>query len=711
MVMIFLVLVIASSVIAEGKFAHYKVPGNPLGGLLTSKSAFKYEVFKQEIECQQEEHIKTIYDILSTAKAPVPEILGTSDVEKKPQYCNIFYKNTIKLDVRGKNVNQMIKDTLKELTAIMQRKNLVFLSLIYFYMFMYDALNDRFVFKNIESIGPITENKKDELNARHEEILKTIDKLDFSKDFDKIFNYDYHHDDYKLVDAQSSKNEEFQEVAVGVQNGKNAAKVLKLEMSKEDKNWKLTSTLDLNTDTLLFERDKEVFSLYFCQNIAENRNECISLEQKGLESSSWNFKIKENHKINIEIRRVNWIDQNLNMLYYKVFLTPIDIDTVRITPTHLYLREEIDQKRDDEEKKLSYLFNDKGVDGLVISLIDPETKKKMTIPLKSKVEFEKGIEVYPVSLDYYAFSQANIFHHNKSYQVRVPIEKIIIVSEEENGQPAKIRLVDKKPEYNFSFFKGCKSDVLIYDLDGPDASFRLKYKDIERIFPEKFVIEGTTKKDEILKCFDIQADNKHKFSRYSVVPDGKVFYWNFNSHSNHGTIQFFNESIKNYIDFPFSKFAKPSNKPYTVYLSISVKDNGNLDVRFTYFNKDKTPFEILRNKSYLELTDKIPLELAYFHDRAVVRSEAQSLYFKDFDVTYLSNKEIVYSVNIPAIKKCFYPLGVFLHSSSSHFMKCDYTNTESTDLVRKSDFQTATHIPGFKKVLQEAEKLKILRII
>lgn len=706
-----LILIIASLVVAGEGFAEYSLPNVTLGGFLNSKTAFKYSVLTKEIECKYQEKFKAIYDVLWLAKAPVPEILGVSQINNKSGFCNIFYRNTLKLDAKVENVNQKIEDTLTELNKIMEKNRMAFLFHFHHSMFMYDGEKDKFLFKNLDNIAQVTESYPNPTSEKHNQIVKTFRNLDYSKVLDKISNLDHQHDDYKLVDTQSSGKPGFQEVPADKQSAKDAANVLKIGVDKEGDNWKVTSTLGLNADTLLFSSANELFSLYFCQKIGENSNECISLEQVGFELSSWNFKIKENHKINIEIRRVNSIDEYLNKLYFKVFLTPIDINTIRVSPTHSYLREEIEKKTDEKEKKLSYLFNDKGVDGLIISVLNSKEEKPITIPLNSKIEFEEGIEIYQISLDYFEFKRSDLFHYNKNYQVRVPNEKIIIISEEENGQPVKIRLVDKKPEFNFSFFKGCKSDVLIYDLDGPNATFRLKYKDTEKIFPKKFVIEGTKEKEEPLKCFDIRTDKKHKFSRYSVVPDGKVFYWNFNSHSKAGTIQFFDKSITNDINFLFGNFVNPSNEAFTLYLSISVKDDGNLDVRIIYYNEKKVKVEVPRENLYLKLTKEIPRELSYFDERAAVKAEAHTFPFKELDVTYLSNKEIVYSVKIPGIKMCIYTLAVFFHKSTSHFIKCDNKNADHKDLVKTSDFNAATHIPGFKKVLQEADKLKILRII
>ena len=738
-----MVLLIASSVVAENKFADFTSPSYMFGGLLAPGNTILYSTLAKQTDCKLEEKIKMIYDKLVKAKAPVAKILGMKSATSllvKPgmptsteqtNSCYIFYKNTLKLDVIVEDVYEKIKTTLNKLKPIMAENNLVFLFRLQLEMFMYDSENNMFVFRDFENIG-LTSDVNININPSHEEIITDIESLNSSNYFDKIFNFNYNHNDY-IVNEDLSLKKEFMEVGAPKQNDKDAANVLMLRITEEDDKWKFTSTLGPNTDTLLFDKKKEVFSLYFCQKVNENKNEneneCIILDNKGIKSLSWNFGIKENHKINIEVRRINSADDFLGLLYYKVFLTPIDIDKMRIVPTHSYLRDENEIPSNEADKEITYKFYDNGVDSLKISVLNSEPEEEMIISLKSKVEFDKDIKVHLLSPNYYVFSRSNFHHKDKYYLVRIPIEKIIVVSEEENDQPVKIRLVKKTSDFNFSFFKSCRSDVLIYDLDSPKGPFRLKYKGIEKFYPEKFVLEGMN--DQALRCFDIQNDNELKFSRYSVVPDDKVFYWNFNLHKNHGTIQFFDKSVENYISFPFKDFVKPSKDKETAYLSITRKNDGNFDVRMIYFKEEvittttttnpkkstsKTTasikmFEVSRENLYSNPIKLFPTVLTYFNDAKNITDHAKSFNFNGLDVTYLSDKEIVYTVKITSIPFCSTKFGLLLFEKNHHLFKCYQKSEEIKSKLDEDSFEKIGYIVGLKKVLEKVMSKKILRII
>lgn len=200
------------------------------------------------------------------------------------------------------------------------------------------------------------------------------------------------------------------------------------------------------------------------------------------------------------------------------------------------------------------------------------------------------------------------------------------------------------------------------------------------------------------------------------------FKWNFNlddessSMKQKRTIVYVGASENKYkSDFYFSNFVWPIPRRYIVYISFTKDPSEKIfNLRVAEYYQDNVITEIHFSNLAQHKLSSLPEELIYNNKSSSVFTELVTKPFKDVDVVYLSESEIVYQVQIPDFFDCNAVLEL-ANKDKSLRIKCSLTKTLGVDMKSvKSKFlgffgksNTETLPPldetiGLSKVLKQA---------
>ena len=644
--------------------------------------------------------VYSIYKILEAAEIPVPEVLGVSTEYFSSGNCNIYFKNTFTLDIEVKDINNSIKDYILKILPVLEQNNRKLTKDFDPKMFMYDMNKKTFVLVDFTNmIYTFNAGETTHMENHYKELTAKIKNKDFLAEELNFFKFDFMHDDYRVVQTgfvDPSKPVESTLNDQEIQQSKNSSKILMIELIRQETEWTVTSTLNTDKQTLTFNEEIELFSLYLCQEV-KSKIECINLKEGDTKDKmSWNFNIKPNHIVDVNIRKIFSGSSEFNLNFYKVFLTLKEIHSMKIVPTGPYNRDTIN----DDTNKQDIILTDNGALGFVVNSINSKNYK-VTLPFNPKLEADIGIEIYPITYLEYEFLLSHVNKQPRHYQIRIPANKIIILSEKEKNLNSKIQLFDKNASFDALFYKKCKIDSILLNLSENESPFSLKFENEEKSFPEKITIEEFESSNTHIKCIEIN-ESKFKFWRMIDIPAEKKFLWNFNLHQNRGFVQLFDQTTKKSPIFPFKNFEYPKKSPLIIYLSIGLKDEkGNLDIHASFYNKENTKIDVPLSKSISSSPiNQIPKEFNFDINLSAQTLKRVNVILSDQNASYLSNKEIVYSIEISNFDKCLYLNYLYLDKNSI-ILDCRKSITVNKQDFTTCDSEALSHILGLAKVLEQ----------
>ena len=692
-----LLVVIASQVVVGGDLYEDDQPLNLKGGFVSSLSAEKYSGYRISCLCQDVPKIKSFYEELKNAEAHYIDKVTQDKTDKSRCYLN--FKSPFVLDVIFEGGKDSIQKSITYMHNALYsiRKDTV--DSIKPIDFIYDSAKKRFVYKNFGKLVNFFEKKKgngllaeDAAKLKLKKLMKIDDAIGW---YSNGYNFDYQFDDNKVVEKNAFFDvETVEELSLdsSIQDNLN---ILKIGVNRDGKNWKVTTTLDSNTDSFSFSENKEVFSLYLCKKPNDKSNECINLKeskpQDPMTSMYWNFKVKKNQMIDIDIRHVNSLHTNVELNLFKVFFTLTDIASSRIVSRSPFQR---DQIISDKTKK-NFILIDNGTEEINLKDLQTNEYKKFRLkgtPLIIKADEEQELELFRISFLNIDNLQSELSHVSfKYYHLRIPTNHILVINDDKTDKFPNVYSFKTKDNYTYSSVYKCRNDYLIsetysfssiqniiygQDKKSYDCDVNLIKEPIDQSTPLNF----KTIKDN---CLILQGGTDYQTYRYYHIGEYKQFEWNFNTEENNEQPNTTcNIYLRGNIDgkvprFISSNFKFPEYKDKRIYLYIrTIDQKPGYIIRAFYFENKDNVYEILNiNRGKYAFSKTIPEGYIFKLKNTPMTKEQSPKKLINETVNYQSSIEIIYSIDDEDILRCTRYFNIIIDSSNDIVFQCTNKNS------------------------------------
>lgn len=681
-----LVLFVVSQIVVSGDDIPNDEPSNMSGGYVSSISAENYSVFRQIVSCDQIAAIKALVEELKSTSALVAEIDKIRKDPNDKSKCYIYFKSSFGLDVDLKNAfspeaniksgeDSIVKSITTLHKELIAKKNNC-IDKVDADDFIYDAKTKFYFFANYARLVEFYEDgsKKQTLNGgQAANVLKKMtDIKDFSQWGKSIYNLDTPFDDYKVSENEfNNLDSPKQHADVGNENDS-----VKVEVVKKNEKWAVKSTLNSNVDSFDFDGKSELFAVYLCQNSGKDDNLCINL--KGNEADTnmvWNYKVKPNQRVEVDIREASSLDQYYKLKFYKVFIILTDISRMKIVPKNKYQRQNVlDVKKND------FILIDQGTEEFILKDLQDESRtlylQIKSKALKIKADDEKEVELFRISLSAIEKKVSDFSNIKfKYYIVRIPSSNILILNDEKDNQAANLQSFKPGKESATLSFNSCNSDSLILKDGEPQNKQNIFLDKEEKTY--SCVVNLKTKSESILfskletDCIKLLDNSDFQTYRSYYIKDSKNFAWNFNTEpkvdenkNNKCSISIEPTYSSPAPAFKSKTFEFPQHQYYRVFLSIS-KQNGKSDftIKGYHFGPEKRLLQIFYSvqKKSIDLTSKNMPETLFYHtkdQRTLLKG--QEIEFLEQKVNYQSSTEVIYSFDINDLESCTKELDLYI---------------------------------------------------
>ena len=751
-------VLIACVFVASGLNLEVEQHPNLKGGFVSSSTARRYSSDTTSLSCAELEEVNKIYDELVKEKVPLAEVIKLTKSEGIKPSCYIHFKTTFALDVTVDNSKSMITKSITDLhNALVNAKRKSLMGMTAF-DFIYDASKNQLMYKAIEKFPKVFTSQENlsitnpkQSQSKLSELLERKVLYDWHKESS---NFDSQFEDYKVNEDGFSWSNKLEEVKSGDErdsmgyNYGQALKILKIGVKKEGNQWKVSSDLAPDTNTFSFDENTEVFSIYLCQKMDKKMSECINLKENGPgDAFSWNFKVKDNYKVDIDIRPVRSLDKYLNLKLFKVFFNLSDVNSMRIIPTKTFSKDLVKLQK----KTRGYLLIDKGTEELLVFELETYkfekikiTNKQLTIISDNKNEidvFQIPCEVFKSywtsnikffqseksrlkDIDNITLEKANFKY--KYYQIIIPSKNILTLTNQDENQPASIYSTVPLLPSTSSLIQSCSSKSLnlrnyfiepvhtIYlgeEVRKYDCRVKLSRK-------KSFNNSSNNNEDAIFyrdipnRCFKI--GDKTDIPTYVPYPidDLQNFEWNFNTEEKIQDNQ--DRSCTIYIDqnsnekparFLSKEFEFPELARYRIYLSIRVdEDSSNFIFSAFYFDKSKNLVEIVDIGSTSTIRSNVLPSTLFFSVVTNDKIEATTrISFVNMRVNYQSSNEIVYAISLKGISECEKGINLFFKDDNL-ILQCTKSNKNTRKGRIFSNNLKQQFTTGLDKVFAQALK-------
>ena len=739
---------------------------NLKGGFVSSLTAKRYSSDATYVNCVKLEEAKKLYDDLIKEKVPLAEVIKITKEKEQGDLCYIHFKSTFVLDVNLENGKELAVSSITNLyNRMMNTRKKVFKGFSP-YEFIYDASKKQFLYKNLEYLPAIVSKDNPTLTdeSKSKLILDQIIKKYLDSNWHKYTSkFDSQFDRYKVNENGFSEPNKLEEIKTKEggdsksSSGNQDSKILRIEVKKGESEWKVFSELDSDKNEFSFNEDKEVFSVYLCQKIDSKVNECINLKENGSQNAfSWNFKVKNSYKVEVDVRPVDSLDRYLNLKLFKVFFVLSDISSMRILPSKTFHREVISK----DKNFRSYFMIDKGRDDLLV--FETENKKLEKVKISKKalfVKFDQQTEIEVFRIPYEPFESffgirydffkltynrlvdlENIFRDNNRleysyYQIRVPRGNSLILTNENETQPPIIYSHKTAKLYISSLIHTCDTKNMLLRNNTYEKKHVIFLGQEEKIYNCKVqLFKSNTVITDILKqntgnfilyrdiyedC--IKFDDKSIITEYTPyrIEKPEKFEWNFNledtqdvNKDNICTIFFKDKDNNKFAKFKTKIFEFPAYKAYRVYLSIIFDDKTDNYIFSAYYFDEKydvKPIVSIFNKDPV-IFKTLPQSLNYnvVEKKKIKKNMITS--FLDIKVNYLSSNEVVYAIDIDIKNECKSGINLFFQGDNL-ILQCTNTGTATKAGKTIRDFSKVSFSTGLDKIFSQTVKFVEKRLI
>lgn len=729
----FIVVALILIVAGKGEIEVDQLP-NLKGGFVSSLSVKKYSFYRDEVDCENVPSIEAAYKKFRDENIPLLEIDKITKRKDKESKCFIYFKNDYSLDINSDDMEETVTNSIISFQEALANGKHKVLTQLYSGDFLYDSSKKQFFFSNMEKLPSLVgtrENYTGLFNTRNHFDMLIKASIRFFDNWARLTDYfDYQFSHYEVNHNGFSKTSQLEESANMInENAKEPSNVIKIEVLKDESNWKFSASLNYDNNNFSFDENTELFSLYLCQKIDKFNNECINLREKDSQNKMvWNFKVKENHKIFIDVQKVDTLNSSFRLNFYKVYIVLTDIKMMRIVTTSSYQRDII------PEDKLTngYLVIDNGSEDLKILDMNSwgeETFKMKSKSLTIKADRENEIEVFRIpfapTLKYFLDFTKNISRESirrlYAYQIIIPKNNILIFTdeiEEESILPSIHSYLPKKHLFH-PMIRGCNNKYLKLkdEFNSPvDIMYFAKEEkhyncQVELVRNHLYENKIEIFKTMLNKCIDINENSLQPLYKASYIGDYKYFEWNFNTEkprekNPNNVCYFFINKVydKEVPNFQTKNFGFPKPLDSRIYLSISMHGSDRTFAISAFYFKNKdllTEIQSIDVKSGL-ISAAIPSTLQYI---LIDQTEkvVNTLNLIDSTVNYLSSQEVVYAVDIAEFKNCKKALSLSVQEQAIA-IKCNKKKAAENSENAISKVTNRELSEGLNKVLSQVIK-------
>ena len=282
--------------------------------------------------------------------------------------------------------------------------------------------------------------------------------------------------------------------------------------------------------------------------------------------------------------------------------------------------------------------------------------------------------------------------------------KRLFVKDEKPDKPAEISLIDKKT-IDFSIYKACNAPFPEVSVDFRGNSYVLSYNKKEYVLP-KFVdlIVTNPSQKNLENCLSIESDSKTQIKfEYEGIDTKLDIYWSFNSsdedeESKSEHLKFYlTENFKTFnSNFVFLSFSYPKFTKEAIFLSVSDrKFQGSVTIQAIYFNEDLEKGILIHSKDEPLIAKNAPIGFYFIKNLALTQSSFPLHSFDKHNVSYLSDDEIVYNINMICTTGLTPEVKVLDYENSKLLIECNLAKSLSawiftSDQIKKNKTELTT---------------------
>lgn len=683
--------------VVMGEVCGFSAYSHPLtlhsGFISTSTDYSSTDIYSVEFITVKESALnsfKEMYDLLLKHKV-VPEILGASVDKSNSNQCRIYFSNILTMDSKTYPNIPYIKRSYNDLIEALTKINYSYYFSLNENSFRYNPRTDKYYFVDIVNLIDPENKVKQDLTKRkvysiffdwvleNKLAVQKSDDLEPIRKFLNSFHTFYHHQ-YQIANKIQLNDDQFIiKDEVIFKSNKFSNTKLDIDVKSMDEHYLLTANLkDHKKKTLKFNKDKEIFSIYLCLKKEEYDIECINLKKKNYESDLvWNFEVRSNQRIDVEVQHAKSEVEELTMNFYKVFLILTLIDSPGVVPESEELL--LDLKSDMDINNLYIICETNHQDLRVVSSPEDEfTFKSIQMTdksLENKTQ-KKVIQATPSLFP--KASQSCLGNNKKIFIMEKHRSKILFVSNLEKKLPPSFSFISKQIGITRDMIYSCNEPTtypnLYYTLN-PIST--ISNNEQVSIYPEKQILIRDHSNEELMNELCIEAisiteyyhinyeaentkifssKSNHFFLNFNSYLEDKVTNLNKNSQISPKNIVYLTSLTRlDFIDLKFRNFQYPNFKPYRIYISI-VKEKYKSYVVNAIFLPSLTDIRRINEYFGTQLTlTKKPIKILditkdeFFSFKTI----SKDILLENLVSHYHSSSEIVYSFDIKDFKDCY----------------------------------------------------------
>ena len=691
-------------------FPAYDLPKKFDGGSISIGSTNKtYSVEPFSIEESDSKEFKKMYDILVKQNI-VPVILGESKKEGK---CNLYFTNVFNMDVKTYPNVASIKVTYDKMMKVLKDMKYEYEIVFSENAFRYNPSTDGYLFVDILELSKTKDKKKVELTDKNlnyaiiEWIFKydipvsSCDRIFLEKDDKRKLYYTEYEDRYdKKLDCPIYPIKD----KISDPTYDKFPTNFEVELKTTDKSYKITTTIqesktkkqDLHYAKLkdpkrsfTINGNETYLFMTVCHKVLPESNfRCAVLKEKKTQNILvWNNELvldkSKNNRIDFEISEATTKIGERIIKLYKIYLLVCITTAPGVIPVDNILFE---LSKEQKEKNF-YLMCE--TDGVNLRLIgDPKQRFKFKTEILPLIKLENATKKDIIQVNPSLFPEA-------SKSCKGLSKKIYIIEKGKDDKKVitfrQEKRTDTYGEVIFSIFL----DLVRKEKEVTDDAIQrcVKKPSYWRLFyilkPKQFNSEGRSadfypedvfliqNRNEYREFTEMCLDNTNKDGQYSLNYDLEEIYaetkaeyrfsFNFNVFSAKNLkglpddkknlvknlVYLTRESEAKDLDFSYKVFEYPTLDPERFYLSFKQIGVDKYQVRAIFYSKKNGMREIETEKGGpLEPMGKPVKILDQTKSGLFSKKKPDPIEFETLSVSYLTSREIVYSVPIKNFSDC-----------------------------------------------------------
>lgn len=690
MLRILILFLLTNCVLLENEcsFPLYKPPTSIEGGLISRSTSKTYSFLRVYFDSKDKTSIKSVYDHLDKVGGIVPKIIGAFK-DDYYSYCHLFYQNVYRMDYKIYLNTYSIKSTFMKMIKALKKIN--FRKMITFDKdsFAYSPSTQTFLFTDLVTLiksidlppGVDLENYAEEYFSNwvydNEIPLLRSDNVKISPNFAKDKKLPYF-EEYKLRYKEDLIEKSFKvEESIDFNPEKGASNQLEVKITKEKGSSTLTASLNSKTKTFSFDDGKNSFMIFLCQNSPKETIECMNLDEKnGGANLVWQFNIKANQRIDVEVQDADCPKESLDLKYFKVNLVLTDDNYPGIVPESEFL---LTLNKDTEYDDYFVICetNHRDLRGIQARYFDVGVK---SIKMNSKPVINKTghkiFQVLPSTFEYYHTkclgSSKKLFIIEKEQQDK---NKYLLIDKQKDNSDISLVLIDKTPRIDRRVMMSCNKPLNFPDLffilnpeidtkknsrlhSYPRRSFLTQDISSERFSNEYCVHYDEPSKsysiDYELESVNIEQGAELDF-KYNFFSHSKVFitYQGENGKKLDADLVFLTKKdnkLFNEVDFKNFEFLEfGQNK---LYISIERVSESDYQVRTFFISQYYNFLEIPKLFDNVLILSGKPSKIIYNKKNSCIFNDPGEFVLKETNASYMNDSEIIFSIKIPDFEGC-----------------------------------------------------------